>query len=456
MFQKFLKLSALAAATQAKDNSASDHWAVIVVGSRGFGNYRHHADGCHAYQQAIANGIPAEQVVLIAYDDVANSSQNPYKGKLFNKPTKAGEPGVDVYAGCNIDYKGTKANKDTVLGVLKGDTTVGDKVLKSNENSKVFFYFADHGAPGLVAMPTGKYLYANELNSAVEYMHTNKMFKEMVMYVEACESGSMFENILKTDINVYAVSAANAKESSWGTYCYPDDMVDGKHVGSCLGDLFSVNWMEDLDAAMKNKQLGVETLDTQYSTVKTETTKSHVLQWGDVKITSEVIGEFEAGNYSAPKDLWSVLKTTGKQIFKDEVGWTSAETARKNDFAVGVRDIDLHYLYSKVVSDPSADNQQALMAELQKRLNTDKTFETIFPQFIEEVKKSDYPMPSTDADFECYSNLIDLYTEACGKPDTYAMKYFGAFLHQCKINKYYSAALNEFTTKLAEVCPKTA
>lgn len=114
--------------------------------------------------------------------------------------------------------------------------------------------------------------------------------------------------------------------------------------------------MEDLDAAMKAKQLGVETLDSQYSTVKTETTKSHVLQWGDTKITSEVIGEFEAGEYSVPKDIWTVFKATGKKLFKDEVGWTSAKVARKNDFAVGVRDIDLHYLYSKVVTNPSSEN----------------------------------------------------------------------------------------------------
>lgn len=143
------------------------------------------------------------------------------------------------------------------------------------------------------------------------------MFKEMVMYVEACESGSLFENILKKDINVYAVSAANSKESSWGTYCHPDDKVDGSHMGTCLGDLFSVNWMEDLDKAMRKKKLGVETLDTQYDTVKHETNRSHVLQWGDVSITQEVIGEFEAGDYTAPKSIWSALKSAGKAYLKD-------------------------------------------------------------------------------------------------------------------------------------------
>jgi len=64
----------------------------------------------------------------------------------------------------------------------------------------------------------------------------------------------MFEN-LPTDLNLYAVSAANGKESSWGTYCQPsDDVVDGKHIGSCLGDLFSVNWLEDTDAADTTKE----------------------------------------------------------------------------------------------------------------------------------------------------------------------------------------------------------
>ncbi len=87
-------------------------------------------------------------------------------------------------------------------------------------------------------------------------MYDNKMYKEMTIYLETCESGSMFDGILKDDLKIYAVSAANAHESSWGTYCSPDDKVNGKKIGSCLGDLFSVNWMEDTDKA----KIGQETL----------------------------------------------------------------------------------------------------------------------------------------------------------------------------------------------------
>lgn len=60
--------------------------------------------------------------------------------------------------------------------------------------------------------------------------------------MEACESGSMFKNLPK-NIKIYATSASNADESSWATYCNTDAMVGGKNIGTCLGDLYSVNWM---------------------------------------------------------------------------------------------------------------------------------------------------------------------------------------------------------------------
>ena len=85
-------------------------------------------------------------------------------------------------------------------------------------------------------------------------MHSKKLYKELVFYLEACESGSMFQGILDPTIGIYALTASNADESSWGTYCYPDDIVNGKHIGSCLGDLFSINWMEDTDKVDVKKE----------------------------------------------------------------------------------------------------------------------------------------------------------------------------------------------------------
>ena len=36
--------------------------SVVIAGSHGYQNYRHHADVCHAFQILSKNGVPAERV----------------------------------------------------------------------------------------------------------------------------------------------------------------------------------------------------------------------------------------------------------------------------------------------------------------------------------------------------------------------------------------------------------
>jgi legumain len=298
-----------------------DHWAVIVAGSNGFWNYRHQADACHAYQIMKQHGIADDHIIMMAYDDIANNYQNPFPGKLYNSPK-----GEDVYAGCNIDYKGEEVTPENFLAILQGDdtTTVGKKVLKSNSDSKVFVNFVDHGAPGLVGFPSS-YLYADKLHDAIMTMHKKDMYNKLTFYIEACESGSMFPN-LPTDIGVYATTAANAHESSWGTYCYPNDVVQGKHMGSCLGDLYSVNWMADSDHANKN-----ESLKTQFEAILKTTTKSHPLKFGDMSYNKDSIFEFQGTN---DKAMGQALK--------------SRKHGEKEDAAVHIssRDAKYHYHYA--------------------------------------------------------------------------------------------------------------
>jgi legumain len=44
-------------------------------------------------------------------------------------------------------------------------------------------------------------------------MHKQKRYKELVFYIEACYSGSMFKGILSENIGVYAITAANANRN---------------------------------------------------------------------------------------------------------------------------------------------------------------------------------------------------------------------------------------------------
>lgn len=93
----------------------------------------------------------------------------------------------------------------------------------------------------------------------------------MVVYIEACESGSMLENLLPENINVYATTASNAQESSYA--CYYDAK---RHT--YLGDVYSVVWMEDSDA----EKIDEETLFQQFTITQAKTNTSHVMQYGDL------------------------------------------------------------------------------------------------------------------------------------------------------------------------------
>ncbi|XP_058423562.1 legumain [Diceros bicornis minor] len=266
------------------------HWVVIVAGSNGWYNYRHQADVCHAYQIVHRNGIPDEQIILMMYDDIAYSDQNPTPGVVINRPN-----GSDVYAGVLKDYTGEDVTPQNFLAVLRGDSEAvkgkgSGKVLKSGPKDHVFIYFTDHGAAGLLCFPNDD-LYVQDLNRTIYYMYEQKMYQKMVFYIEACESGSMMQH-LPTDIDVYATTAANPSESSYA--CYYDDSRD-----TYLGDWYSVNWMEDSDM----EDLTKETLHKQYQLVKSHTNTSHVMQYGNKSISAMKVMQFQGTKHKASSPI---------------------------------------------------------------------------------------------------------------------------------------------------------
>lgn len=268
----------------------------------------------------------------------------------------------------------------------------------------------------------------------------------MTLYIEACESGSMFENILEDNLNIYAVSAANSRESSWGTYCGSDAMVNGKNIGSCLGDLFSVNWMEDADVA----KMDMETLQQQYDTVKKETDKSHVLQWGDLTWTSDSVGEFESGKNMKKHSMWTQFKHEGKKFIKSYMN--QDEIDRKNANAVDSRDNTLHMLYNRVMNDPSEENHKALQAEIDHRIKIDKLFNDVLGHHMEAFNASATPLPT---EWECYKYLIEKFEDHCGKASDYTLKYFKTFVAECESLKAFPSAVDSTVHRFEKACANT-
>jgi legumain len=134
------------------------NWAVLVAGSDGFYNYRHQSDVFHAYQSLIKKGMSKDNIIVLAYDDIAKDKSNPFPGKIFNKPTYK-DAGVDVYEGVKIDYTGASVTPKVFMDVLTGNKTAvagkgTGRVLESTSADNVFIFFSDHGATGLIAFPS--------------------------------------------------------------------------------------------------------------------------------------------------------------------------------------------------------------------------------------------------------------------------------------------------------------
>ncbi|CEO97049.1 hypothetical protein PBRA_005653 [Plasmodiophora brassicae] len=217
--------------------AAGTHWALLAAGSDGYWNYRHQADLCHAFQLLTKEGgIPASNVVTMFKDDVAYDAENPVKGELINRPG-----GPNVYEGVVKDYTGDTVNANNFLHVLKGDAdavkTIGSgRVVESGPEDTLFIAYFDHGATGLVGMPDGSYLYGSDLVDSLKDMYENGKFKRAVIFIEACESGSMVDGILPTYIDVFVATAAGDTESSYAYYF--DE--PGKHISVMSGA--SIGW----------------------------------------------------------------------------------------------------------------------------------------------------------------------------------------------------------------------
>jgi len=409
-------LSLLGAVEEAQptvQDDMHDHWAVLVAGSSGYGNYRHQADVCHAYQVVLKAGIKPEQIIVLATDDIANSPENPFPGQLFNKPTDAGTPGVDVYAGCQIDYSGSTVTPDTFVSVLTGDSAalngVGSgKVLKSTDKSRVFVNFVDHGGVGLIGFPRTT-MHATELISALQKMSDTSMYKELVFYLEACESGSMFAE-LPSDIHIYATSAANARESSWGTYCPPNDKVNGKSLNSCLGDLYSVNWMEDSDKSITSG----ETLQTQFETVKQLTNKSHVLQFGDLTITPEVTTNF-LGNSDS-----TTARLLGKPVVKVTAAPLASDTRSE--------DAELASAYARFAASDSPIAAAELMTGVRERLEANERFAKIARAVTGKALTHKAP---EKVNLACHFTAHKAYVASCGEWTTGSLKHSADLAELC-------------------------
>jgi len=405
-------------------------WVVLVAGSNGYYNYRHQADVCHAYQVVHNHGVPDENIIVMMYDDIANNRENPLKGMIFNEPN-----GTDVYHGVPKDYTGKDVSNQTFIDVLLGKSINygSGKTLMSGPKDHVFVYFSDHGAVGLVAFPD-TLLHATTLNNALKTMHSSNQYAKMTLYIEACESGSMFKGLLKDNLNIYATTASNATTSSYA--CYYDDLLR-----TFLADVYSVKWLEDSD----RKNLMKETLEQQYKVVKRETNTSQVCQFGDMSISKMKVADFQGEKEKVDFISLDTFKDPINKVanffnyYKEEVVPPNLKSCGRD--AVPGPEVPRIILEKRLQSATSDDERNEIRKELKTLLDKRNSMVSLTKNIINHVTKDDattQKIMTTQIEltqFDCHKIIVDAFHEKCFNLgcNGYALRQINHFATICEM-----------------------
>ncbi|CAL9780938.1 unnamed protein product [Musa acuminata subsp. burmannicoides] len=411
---------------QDEEEETGTKWALLVAGSSGYGNYRHQADVCHAYQLLRRGGLKEENIVVMMHDDIAHNPLNPRQGVIINHPQ-----GQDVYAGVPKDYTKEQVTAKNLYAVLLGDRSAieggSGKVIDSKPDDRIFIYYSDHGGPGVLGMPNMPFLYAADFIEVLKMKHASNGYKEMVIYVEACESGSIFEGLMPENLDIYVTTASNAVESSWGTYCPGMDPPPPREFTTCLGDLYSVAWMEDSET----HNLKEETVGKQFEEVKMRTsnhdtynTGSHVMEYGDKSVKSDMLSLYQG--------------------FEPAIA-NVTENALRLRMPMGVinqRDADLLFMWKMYEqSDERSSKKKEILEEITKtlmhRVHLDSSIDyignqifgsEIGPSILRAVRPSGQALVD---DWECLKSMVRAFESHCGSLTQYGMKHMRAFANIC-------------------------
>ncbi|KAG6739493.1 hypothetical protein POTOM_057091 [Populus tomentosa] len=408
------------------DDSTGTRWVILLAGSNGYWNYRHQADVCHAYQLLRKGGLKEENIIVFMYDDIAYNSENPRPGVIINSPQ-----GEDVYKGVPKDYTGEDVTVGNFFAAILGNKTAltggSGKVVDSGPNDHIFIYYTDHGGPGVLGMPTNPYLYAGDLIDVLKKKHASGTYKSLVFYLEACESGSIFEGLLPQGLNIYATTASNAEESSWGTYCPGENPSPPPEYETCLGDLYSVAWMEDSDI----HNLQTETLHQQYELVKRRTSNdnspygSHVMQYGDVGLSKN-----------------NIFLYMGTNPANDNFTFMDENLLRPRSKAVNQRDADLVHFWDKYRKAPEGSSrkfeaQKQFFEAMSHRMHIDHSIKLIGKLLFGIEKASEVlnairpaGQPLVD-DWDCLKTLVRTFETHCGSVSQYGMKHMRSLANLC-------------------------
>ena len=394
--------------------ATADKWALFVSGNHGWYNYCISSTICRGYDLLHDAGIAEDHIVYMGFNDVWNYPDNPFPGQIFTDTSDG--PGVDYAAGCkpHIDYPDDMVTAELFMATLRGDKKMvtkltgveNPKVIESTADDTIFVYYMDHGAIGFCEVGKSD-LHEIVFMDTINKMYENKQYKELVFYFEACHSGSMFRKLEKGK-NVYAFTGSDTEHSAWMCNCPPDDVVDGKAMGTCLSAYYDNYWMQEVTdngADITNNEM--------FKLVHEKTEKKtdqNVSQFGDIDTIGEKSLKEYIGDYK-PKMSYKDTKCTEGVKYEDVpthlAKWAAIRSEGANNMdqlkEVVMQDALKEIVVMRVAREYFKDDKKADEAKLVRPTSYDQ--DCVRELGLKMVGKCGYSLPMRDTHVTILENI---------------------------------------------------
>jgi len=228
-------------------------------------------------------------------------------------------------------------------------------------------------------------------------------------------------------LNIYATTASGPDENSWGTYCPGEYPSPPQEYDTCLGDLYSVAWMEDCDV----HNLQTETIRQQYHLVKERTSNgnsnygSHVMQYGDLQLSMDELSLY-----------------LGTNPANENFTFSESNSLRSSSKAVNQRDADLLHFWHKYQkapegSDRKTESRKQFAEAMAHRMHIDASIKLLGkvlfglekgPEVLNAVRPTGEPLVD---DWDCLKTLVRTFETHCGSLSQYGMKHMRSIANFC-------------------------
>lgn len=232
----------------------------------------------------------------MTYTTDLTSRLNPYPNMIFTDPAETTDGDWAKY-GCfeHVDYTDDNINKEVFLAILSGDAAKvtektgieNPKVLAAGPEDTVFTYFIDHGGDDIIVVGD-YYVHSKDLMNAFQTAYEKKIYGKWVWFMEACHSGSMFQN-LPDNWNIFVMSSADAHHDAWMTNCSPDDVVAGKALNTCLAGLWDNAYLDYME---ENPECTIGEIVDAVTKKVAETSDQNVSHFGDMSFKDLKLADF--------------------------------------------------------------------------------------------------------------------------------------------------------------------